>query len=148
VLSAPLPLFDQGQARIGRGAAELRRTQQEYYALAVRIRATARAVRDRVLGTQDRARYYRDILLPLHERIVSEGQLQYNAMQIGIVQLLRDRERQIEAGVAYVEELREYWVARADLAQILSGRLPISDEARVGGMSGGRMRVKEGANDH
>jgi cobalt-zinc-cadmium efflux system outer membrane protein len=144
VLSVPLPLFDQGQARIGRGAAELRRTQHEYYALAVRIRATARAVRDRVLGAQDRARYYRDILLPLHERIVSEGQLQYNAMQIGIVQLLRDRERQIEAGVAYVEELREYWVARADLAQILSGRLPISDEARVGGMSGGRMRVKEG----
>jgi cobalt-zinc-cadmium efflux system outer membrane protein len=140
VLSVPLPLFDQGQARIGRGAAELRRVQQEYYALAVRIRATARAVRDRVLGAQDRARYYRDILLPLHERIVNEGQLQYNAMQVGIVQLLRDRERQIEAGVAYVEELREYWMARTDLAQILSGRLPTSDEARLGGMGGGRTR--------
>jgi cobalt-zinc-cadmium efflux system outer membrane protein len=148
VLSVPLPLFDQGQARIGRGAAELHRAHQEYYALAVRIRSTARAVRDRVLGAQDRARYYRDILLPLHERVVNEGQLQYNAMQIGIFQLLRDRAQQIEAGVAYVEELREYWVARADLAQILSGRLPVSDEARVGGMSGGRMRVKEGTNDH
>ena len=132
VLSVPLPLFDQGQARIGRGAAELRRAQQEYYALAVRIRSAARAVRDRVLGAQDRARYYRDILLPLHERIVNEGQLQYNAMQVGLFQLLRDRAQQIEAGVAYVEELREYWVARADLAQILSGRLP---------------RVKEGRND-
>ena len=148
VLSVPLPLFDQGQARIGRGAAELHRAHQEYYALAVRIRSTARAVRDRVLGAQDRARYYRDILLPLHERVVNEGQLQYNAMQIGIFQLLRDRAQQIEAGVAYVEELREYWVARADLAQILSGRLPVSDEARVGGMSGGRIRVKEGTNDH
>jgi cobalt-zinc-cadmium efflux system outer membrane protein len=148
VLSVPLPLFDQGQARIGRGAAELHRAHQEYYALAVRIRSTARAVRDRVLGAQDRARYYRDILLPLHERVVNEGQLQYNAMQIGIFQLLRDRAQQIDAGVAYVEELREYWVARADLAQILSGRLPVSDEARVGGMSGGRMRVKEGTNDH
>lgn len=139
VLSVPLPLFDQGQARIGRGAAGLRRAQQEYYALAVRIRSTARAVRDRVLGAQDRARYYRDILLPLHERVVSEGQLQYNAMQIGIFQLLRDRAQQIEAGVAYVEELREYWVARADLAQILSGRLPVG---------GGRMNVKEGTNEH
>jgi cobalt-zinc-cadmium efflux system outer membrane protein len=147
VLSVPLPLFDQGQARIGRGAAELRRAQQEYYALAVRIRSTARAVRDRVLGAQDRARYYRDILLPLHERVVSEGQLQYNAMQIGIFQLLRDRAQQIEAGVAYVEELRDYWIARADLAQMLDGRLPVSNGGLVGGGGGGRMRVKEGADD-
>lgn len=148
VLSVPLPLFDQGQARIGRGAAGLRRAQQEYYALAVRIRSTARAVRDRVLGAQDRALYYRDILLPLHERVVSEGQLQYNAMQIGIFQLLRDRAQQIEAGVAYVEELREYWVARADLAQILSGRLPVSNGSPSGGSGGGRMNVKEGTNEH
>jgi len=148
VLSVPLPLFDQGQAQIGRGAAELRRAQQEYYALAVRIRSAARAVRDRVLGAQDRARYYRDILLPLHERIVNEGQLQYNAMQVGLFQLLRDRAQQIEAGVAYVEELREYWVARTDLAQILSGRLPIANGSRAGGMGGGRTRMKEGTNDH
>ena len=147
VLSVPLPLFDQGQARIGRGVAELRRAQQEYYALAVRIRSTARAVRDRVLGAQDRARYYRDILLPLHERVVSEGQLQYNAMQIGIFQLLRDRAQQIETGVAYVEELRDYWMARADLAQMLDGRLPVSNRSPVGGGGGGRKRVKEGADD-
>jgi cobalt-zinc-cadmium efflux system outer membrane protein len=146
VLSVPLPLFDQGQARIGRGAAELRRAQQEYYALAVHIRSTARAVRDRVLGAQDRARYYRDILLPLYERVVSEGQLQYNAMQIGIFQLLRDRAQQIEAGVAYVEELRDYWMARADLAQMLDGRLPVSNGGPGGG-GGGRMRVKEAADD-
>jgi outer membrane protein, heavy metal efflux system len=101
-----------------------------------------------VLGAQDRARYYRDILLPLHERVVSEGQLQYNAMQIGIFQLLRDRAQQIEAGVAYVEELRDYWVARADLAQILSGRLPISTGSPVGESGGRRMNVKEGSNEH
>ena len=40
VLEFPIPLFDQGQARTGRAAAELRRAQQEYYALAVRIRAS------------------------------------------------------------------------------------------------------------
>src|SRR4029453_17646643 len=74
----PLPLFDQGQARRGRALAELRRAQQEYYAVGVRVRATARALRERVQDAQDRALYYRDILLPLRERIVSETQLQYN----------------------------------------------------------------------
>ena len=123
-LDFPLPLFDQGQARLGRTAAELRRFQQEYYALAVRVRANARQVRDRFEGAGDRAVYYRDILLPLHERIVNEAQLQYNAMQLGPLQLLRAREQQIQTAVAYVEALRDYWLARGDLGQILSGRLP------------------------
>jgi cobalt-zinc-cadmium efflux system outer membrane protein len=126
-LEFPIPLFDQGQARIGRSVAELRRSQQEYYALAVRIRAMARAIRDRMEGARDRALYYRDILLPLHERIVNESQLQYNAMQLGPIQLLRAREQQIETAVAYIEALRDYWLARGDFGQILSGRLPASN---------------------
>ena len=145
VLSVPIPVFDQGQARIGRAMAELRRAQQEYYALAVRIRAVARAVQERLRGTQDRALYYRDILLPLQQRIVNEAQLQYNAMQVGIFQLLRDREQQIETGVAYVEALREYWLARADLEQLSSGRLPVSNGFRMDGM-GVKTKKKEGAN--
>jgi len=96
-------------------------------------------------GAQDRALYYRDILLPLRERIVNESQLQYNAMQIGIAQLLREREQQIESGVAYVEALREYWLARADLEQILNGRLPISNGLRKDGTSA-RTKMKESRN--
>jgi cobalt-zinc-cadmium efflux system outer membrane protein len=145
VLSVPIPLFDQGQARVGRAVSELRRAQQEYYAVAVRIRAVARAVQDRMRGAQDRALYYRDILLPLQERIVNEAQLQYNAMQLGIFQLLREREQQIETGVAYVVALREYWLARADLEQLASGRLPISNGFRVDGTRG-KPKTKEGRN--
>ena len=126
VLEFPIPLFDQGQARTGRAAAELRRAQQEYYALAIRVRATARAIRDRMEGARDRALYYRDIMLPLQERIVHETQLHYNAMQLGPIQLLRAREQQIETAVAYIETLRDYWLARGDAGQIMNGRLPAS----------------------
>jgi len=145
VFEFPIPLFDQGQGRIGRAAAELRRAQQEYYALAVRIRATARAVRDRMEGFRDRALYYRDILLPLQERIVNESQLQYNAMQLGPIQLLRAREQQIETAVAYVEALRGYWLARGDLGQILSGRLPSSNGLPMSGTAAPvKMNDREG----
>jgi cobalt-zinc-cadmium efflux system outer membrane protein len=123
-LEFPIPLFDQGQARVGRAMAELRRAQQQYHALAIRIRGTARAVRDRIEGARDRALYYRDIMLPLRERIINEAQLQYNAMQLGPFQLLRAKEEQIETGVAYIETLRDYWLARGDAGQLLSGRLP------------------------
>lgn len=131
VLDFPIPLFDQGQARTGRAAAELRRAQQDYYALAVKIRATAHALRDRAQGARDRVLYYRDIMLPLHERIVNESQLHYNAMQLGPIQLLRAREQQIETGVAYVEALRDYWLARTGVGQLLSGRLPGGEGARA-----------------
>jgi cobalt-zinc-cadmium efflux system outer membrane protein len=123
-IAFPIPLFDQGQGRIGRAVAELRRAQMDYYGLAVQIRSTARALRDRIEGARDRALYYRDILLPLHERIVNESQLQYNAMQLGPIELLRARERQIETAVGYIEALRDYWVARGDAGQLLAGRLP------------------------
>jgi outer membrane protein, heavy metal efflux system len=132
VFEVPIPLFDQGQGRIGRAMAELRQAQQEYYALGVRLRSTARAVRERLQGAQDRALYYRDVLLPLRERIVHETQLQYNAMQIGVIDLLRAREQEIQAAVAYVETLLDYWLARIDLEQILSGRLPSSDGVATG----------------
>jgi outer membrane protein, heavy metal efflux system len=131
-LDFPFPLFDQGQARVGRGVAELRRAQQEYYGAAVRIRGTARALRDRMEGARDRAMYYRDILLPLQERIVNEAQLQYNAMQLGPFQLLRAREQQIQTAVAYIESLRDYWLARGDVGQILSGRLPSANTLPTG----------------
>jgi cobalt-zinc-cadmium efflux system outer membrane protein len=144
-LEFPIPLFDQGQARAGRTAAELRRFQQEYYAVGVRVRAQARAARDRLEGAGDRAMYYRDILLPLHERIVNEAQLQYNAMQLGPSQLLRAREQQIETAVSYIGALRDYWLARADINQMLSGRLPKSMALPPRGAAGQSSRsVSEG----
>jgi cobalt-zinc-cadmium efflux system outer membrane protein len=132
VFEFPIPLFNQGQAGIGLAAVELRRAQQEYYALGVRLRSTAQAVRERLQGAEDRARYYQDILLPLRERIVNETQLQYNAMQIGVIDLLRAREQQIQAAIAYVETLLDYWLARTDLEQILSGRLPSGEGVTAG----------------
>jgi cobalt-zinc-cadmium efflux system outer membrane protein len=127
----PIPLFDQGQARRGRALAELRRAQQKYYAVGVRIRATARALAERVQEAQDRALYYRDILLPLRERIVNETQLQYNAMQRGVFELLRAREQQIQTAVTYIDALRDYWLARGDLGLLLSGRIPGTEGSRL-----------------
>jgi cobalt-zinc-cadmium efflux system outer membrane protein len=100
----------------------------------VRIRATVRAVRERLQGAQDRALYYRDILLPLRERIVNETQLHYNAMQQGVFELLRAREQQIRAAVAYIETLRDYWLARTDLGLLLSGRVPRPGNVAIGRM--------------
>lgn len=85
-------------------------------------------------GTQERALYYRDILLPLVERVLNETQLQYNAMQLGVFDLLQARGQQIRAAMAYIDTLRDYWLARTDLEQMLNGRLPSPNGAAMGRM--------------
>jgi len=125
----PLPFFDRGQARMARAQAELRQARELRSALAVRIRAVTRSTRDRLAGHRDRALHYRDVQLPVRERVLRETQLQYNAMQLGPLDLFRAKEQQIEAAVRYIDALREYWMAQADLALILAGRLPPTEPA-------------------
>lgn len=127
----PLPFFDRGQARIARAQAELRQARELRHALAVRIRAVTRTTRDRLDGYRDRALHYREVLLPVRDRVVQETQLQYNAMQVGPLDLLRAKEQQIETAARYIDTLREYWTTRADLALILAGRLPPTEPAPV-----------------
>jgi cobalt-zinc-cadmium efflux system outer membrane protein len=98
----------------------------------VRVRSAARLVRARLEGAEDRARYSRDIVLPLRERIVRETQLQYNAMQVGVFELLRAREQQIQAAIAYVDALLDYWLARTELEQLMSGRMPSGERVMTG----------------
>jgi cobalt-zinc-cadmium efflux system outer membrane protein len=123
-LAVPLPIFDRGQARLARGEMELVRARDLHRAVAVRVRSAVREARDRTAGQRERALHYRDVLLPLRETVVRRAQLHYNAMQIGVFELLRAKQEQIRAGADYVETLRAYWMARADLELLLAGRLP------------------------
>jgi cobalt-zinc-cadmium efflux system outer membrane protein len=120
----PIPIFDQGQPSLARAASELRALQQNYAAEAVRIRSNVRATASRVLALLARARHYRGVMIPLRRKLVEETQKQYNAMQIGAFQLLEAKQQEIEAGREYIEALRDYWLARTALDQLLSGRQP------------------------
>lgn len=121
--SLPIPLFDQGQARIGEAEARYRQAMQRAYARAVEIRSRVRAAYSDVLSAHDRARYYKKVILPLRAEIVEQTQLQYNAMQVSAFELLQAKRDQIAAGAEYVATLREYWRARAILDQVLRGRM-------------------------
>lgn len=123
-LSFPIPLFDQGRPRIARSRAELRQEQERYTAFAVEIRSISRQYRNHLEAAKDMARHYRQVILPLRERITNETQLQYNAMQVGLLELLRAREQQIEADQSYIHTLYEYWSAKAAIALLLRGRVP------------------------
>jgi cobalt-zinc-cadmium efflux system outer membrane protein len=119
--SLPLPIFNQGQARIAAARSDLRRAQQRYWAQAVQIRAAVRAARASVLSAHSRALHVRTVLLPLATQILNNTQLQFNAMQLGVFQLLLAKVQQIAAGLRYIDTLNDYWRAHTALEQILNG---------------------------
>jgi len=121
--SIALPLFDQGQARVARVRALLRQSQRRLDALAVEIRSQVRAERDRVLLARQVVERYRAILVPLRERIVALSQQQYNAMLLGVYQLILAKETEIDTYRSYIEAVRDYWIARSDLERAAGGRV-------------------------
>ncbi len=125
-----LPMFDRGQGRKAVAQSDLRRAQHMYWALGVQIRAVTRAARQQLITARAQAEHLQSTLLPLSNHVVVRSQLQYNAMQFGVFQLLQAKRQQINTAMLYIETLRDYWLARTELEQILNGRLP-----DVGGMS-------------
>jgi cobalt-zinc-cadmium efflux system outer membrane protein len=125
-IELPIPVFDRGQARLAGAAAELREHLERYRALAVDVRSQVRRAWTRMESARLRAAHYPAVLLPLRREILQETQHEYNAMLVGVYQLLQAKRDEIEAGRGYVETLTEYWVARAELERAVGGDLPLS----------------------
>jgi len=122
-LSIELPLFDQGQARVARLSAQVRQARARASELEVNVQADVRLARSRLLARRAAAEEFRLKLLPLREKIVQETQLRYDAGLTGVFQLLSARQSEIGGYRAYLETVRDYWIARAELDRAAGGSI-------------------------
>lgn len=127
-----LPLFDQGQGKTARLRAALRQSYHDVTAAAVDIRAEVRGLRNEVVRHRRKSIHYRDVVIPLRERIVKLSMRHYNFMLVGAFDLLQNKRRESEAYRDYLMEVRDYWIARTDLTRAVGGRLPKADVKPVG----------------
>ena len=127
----PLPIFNRGTARKARAGAVLRQALDRYAALAVEIRAEARAARNRVFLARGQAEYYRDVILPRRERIVSLSLQHYNFMLVDAFHLLLARQSEVMARSEYIEAVKDYWIARSDLERAVGGSLPPAESGQA-----------------
>jgi cobalt-zinc-cadmium efflux system outer membrane protein len=118
-----LPIFNQGQARIARGEAQLRMAHRKFEGLAIEIRSDVRELRDRLISQRDLARFYRDDLLPARHRITAQTLVQYNAMLAGAFETFQARREDVEAERGMIEATRDYWITRAELERAVGGDL-------------------------
>ncbi len=118
-----IPIFNQGQGLSMEAQAHLQRAWSLYAATAVDVRSVVRMAHNRVMAARMRADYLRSVMIPLRQHIVGELQLHYNAMLTSAFDLLQGKSQEIEAGRDYLMALRDYWIARSQLDQILAGKL-------------------------
>jgi cobalt-zinc-cadmium efflux system outer membrane protein len=118
-----LPIFDQKQAEVARLRAQLRAAQRRADGLAIAVRSEVRQAWNRLRAARTTIEAYGQTLVPLRERIVALSQEQYNAMLLGVYQLLAAKQSEINAYRETIEAVRDYWIARADLERAIGTRL-------------------------
>ena len=121
--SLELPIFDQKQAAIARLRAQRRQAELRLEGLLVDVRSEAREARSRLALARAVVERYRTVVVPLRERIVRLSQSHYDAMLLGVYQLLLAKRSEVNAYREYIEAVRAYWVARSELSRALGGRL-------------------------
>ncbi|MBX3233560.1 MAG: TolC family protein [Labilithrix sp.] len=118
-----IPLFDQRQAQIAKLEAHKRQAENELQALAIDVRADVRSASARVVTARGVVEEYGKTIVPLRENIVRFSQEQYDAMLLGVYQLIQAKQNEYEAYREYIEALRDYWIARSDLERAVGRRL-------------------------
>jgi cobalt-zinc-cadmium efflux system outer membrane protein len=118
-----LPIFDQKQAEVARLRAQLHAAQHRADALSISVRSEVRQLRGRLTTARLAVDYYRNELVPLRERIVALAERQYNAMLLSVFQLLIVKQNEIDTRRQYIESVRDYFIARADLERALGTKL-------------------------
>lgn len=160
--SFEVPLFNQGQARTARLEALVEQAQAETELLESDIGNDVVAAYER-MGTA-RARVDRHLreLIPQREAIVARTQELQNYMIVGQFELLVAKQDEYDAYQNYLEALRDYWLARVELARKVGARLPSDDriekpsaaatilpeEAPAAGHGGHQMHMPQGHEDY
>lgn len=141
-LSLSVPLFDRRQGTTRALDAEFDALLERYHGLAVDVRSRARELAAALRSAHARAKRYDDVIIPAQQQVMRETQLQYNAMQIGVFQLLEARRQLLQVELNRVEAQREFWTARAELDGALAGA-PVS----TSGVRGGEVLSGESASE-
>ncbi|MGQ0750227.1 MAG: TolC family protein [Betaproteobacteria bacterium] len=132
-----LPIFDWGTARYARAEYTYMQAVNRAADTAVKARSEVREAYHAYRTAFDLARHYRDEIVPLRKRISDENVLRYNGMLISVFELLADARTQIASVNAYIEALRDYWVAEAGLDFALTAGSPGPMAIQAGSMQAG-----------
>lgn len=121
--SLELPIFDQKQALIAKLEGMMNQSRAREADLAIAIRSEVRSARARLVYTRGVVEQYATKVVPARERVVALSQERYDAMLLGVYELLLAKQNEVTAYRELIDAARDYWIALADLERAVGGRL-------------------------
>lgn len=122
--SIQLPLFNRGQGNILRAQAQLELRRANRDALRTDISNAVQLGHAHVAQTRAVALNYQQTLIPLRASILAQTQRHANYMLIGQFELIRAKQQQYDTYQKAFEAVRDYWLARVELASAVGSALP------------------------
>jgi outer membrane protein TolC len=120
-VSLEVPLFDSGAARVRKSEAIYAQAADRFAQAAIEARSQIRQAYGAYRARFDLARQERDEVVPLGKAVAEQNLLRYNASLIGIFELLADAREQIVTADAYIQSVRDFWIAKSELDAALLG---------------------------
>ena len=115
-----LPIFDTGDARLARAQHQYMQALNRAAQVAVNARSEVREAYHAYRTAYQLASQYREEIVPLRKQISEENLLRYNGMLIGVFELIADARETMASVNAYIEALRDFWLADAALQTALT----------------------------
>ena len=140
-----LPIFDRAQGRQLSARSEYDGLRARAEGQALQVRYAVRTTLNRVESAGRRARHYAERLVPARQQQLQQTLLQYNAMQVGVFQVLAAQREVTEAAISQVDATLDAWKARASLDLLLAGR---STPLVLGAVPGSSSMAVESSGGH
>jgi cobalt-zinc-cadmium efflux system outer membrane protein len=120
-ISLSVPLFNQnrGQTRAAEAAFDGR--LERHIGMSVDIRSAARDLGNRLRAQHGAARHIATVVLPAQRRVLDQTLLQYNAMQLGVFELLAAEQAVLDVELAELAARADYWTTDAAYRALLAG---------------------------
>ena len=125
-ISIELPIFNWGGTQVAKAEAIYMQAVNRAAEVAINARSEVRESYAGYRTAFDLAKHYRDEIVPLRKQISDENLLRYNGMLASVFELLADAREQVVSVNAYIEALRDFWVADADLQMSFMGQPSMS----------------------
>lgn len=123
-LELELPLFNLRSQSALRAGGELEQARARLAALELDVAHEVRRAHLQMFAARGRAVEFGSVLIPEREAIVARTQEQQNYMLVGQFELLAAKQAEYDSYQGYLESVRDYWLARAELKRVVGARLP------------------------
>ena len=133
-LAWEVPVFNQHQDAMLRADTQLQLAVNEVRRISMDVDNDVHLAYQKVVNARARVAQYKEVMIPQRIETLASAQQEFNYMLLSVFELLALKQDEFDAYQGYLEALRDYWLARADLGLATGTELPSTARIDVQGI--------------